>query len=295
MPERNCPLCETDNRHESPHFLSVEHWHLKACRSCGLVYLENPPDYSALEDEFAWEKSFSLETRRRAEREPLRYRLARRKPSWLRWTKRTRGKLPRLTDKFVGSGRIIDIGCGDGKWLASLVGDYEPYGIEISPGQVAEARRNLEARGGRIVQANAVSGLACFPNDHFDGALMHAYLEHETQPKRVLQETRRVLRPGGHLILKVPNFASVLRRFRGKYWCGLRVPDHVSYFSPATLSDLLTRCGFQIGRFHVADHLPTSDNMWCVAAKNSVPLTSKIVKSLTKIRDQREQTISAER
>lgn len=269
MPERNCPLCETDNRQETPHHLSTGPWRLKSCRSCSLVYLENPPDYSALEDEFAWEKSFQAENDRRAKREPVRYRLVRQGTRWLGWTGRTRHKLPRLVDEFVAAGRILDIGCGDGKWLARLGETFDPYGIEISPGLVARARANLESRSGRIVQADAMTGLAHFPDGHFDGALMHAYLEHEMRPRQVLEETWRVLRPGGHLIVKVPNFASLLRRIRGSYWCGLRFPDHVTYFSPATLSELLARCGFEMARFHVRDRLPTSDNMWCVAVRQS--------------------------
>lgn len=269
LSQRNCPICDADNRGEMPHFLSAEPWLLKSCGSCGLVYLENPPDYSALEDEFAWEKSYATEARRRAEREPLRYRLTRRRSSFLKTLGRRKRKLPALAEKYVQGGRIVDVGCGDGKWLAMLDGQFEPYGIEISPAQVTEARRKTKSNGGKIVQGDAITGLTSFPSDHFDGALMHAYLEHEIHPKAVLKEASRVLRPGGHLIVKVPNFACLLRRLRGKYWCGLRFPDHVSYFSPTTLQDLLNRCGFEMVQSRFVDHLPTSDNMWCVAAKQT--------------------------
>ncbi len=268
---RVCPLCDTDNCHETPLSLSFEEWRLKSCRSCGLVYLENPPSYAALENEFAWEKSFEVEARRRARRQPLTRRFTRLAAPLQRWIKRKR-RLPTLVDKYVGSGRIIDVGCGRGNSLVAIGADYELYGIEISPDQAQQARRSIEPLGGKLVQADAVSGLAVFPDSYFHGAVMHAYLEHEVHPKHVLEETWRVLRPGGHLVVKVPNFACILRRLRGRDWCGLRFPDHVSYFTPETLQDLLNRSGFHTAQFRVTDRLPTSDNMWCVFAKQTASL-----------------------
>ncbi len=46
-------------------------WLLKACAGCGLVYLENPPDYGALQSELAWEKSVAAERKRRRDAEPF--------------------------------------------------------------------------------------------------------------------------------------------------------------------------------------------------------------------------------
>jgi predicted SAM-dependent methyltransferase len=117
------------------------------------------------------------------------------------------------------------------------------------------------------VNRNALDALGQFESDWFSGIIMHTYLEHEANPKEVLKATGRVLRKGGALIIKVPNYASINRRFRGKKWCGFRFPDHVNYFTPQSLRQMLADTGFKVRRMNFADRLPTSDNMWAVAGK----------------------------
>jgi hypothetical protein len=77
-----------------------------------------------------------------------------------------------------------------------------------------------------------------------------------------LTKLRRKLKSGGALIVKVPNFACWNRLVRGARWCGLRFPDHVNYFTPRTLWDMLKRAGFRVARFSLRDRFPLSDNMW---------------------------------
>lgn len=96
---------------------------------------------------------------------------------------------------------------------------------------------------------------------------MSAFLEHEIQPKELLNEAYRGLKAGGHCIIKVPNFASINRVVRSEKWCGFRLPDHVNYFTPENLVAMCQSAGFQIAKFTLADRLPISDNMWIVIQK----------------------------
>jgi hypothetical protein len=80
----------------------------------------------------------------------------------------------------------------------------------------------------------------------------------------VLEETRRVMRPGARIIIKVPNYDSWNRRLRGAKWCGFRFPDHVNYFTPETMTRLVKKAGMRVVRFGMGDRMPTSDNMWLV-------------------------------
>jgi hypothetical protein len=112
-----------------------------------------------------------------------------------------------------------------------------------------------------------VSALSQWEPGFFDGMVMSSYLEHEPAPRPLLEAARRTMRPGAALIVKVPNFASWNRAARGPRWCGFRFPDHVNYFTPALLVRLLKDCGFDIRRFGPLDHIPTSDNMWLIAAR----------------------------
>jgi SAM-dependent methyltransferase len=248
------------------HFYSHDHWRLKVCKKCQFVYLENAPAYEELAEHFAWEKSFAKEKERREAAEPV--------LQWLdtvatRIRKKGFGrkKLLKLLAKHVAGGHVLDVGCGAGKYLAMLPRRYVPHGIEISVGLAAAASRIAVPRGGAIANRNALDALGQFESDWFSGIIMHTYLEHEANPKEVLKATGRVLRKGGALIIKVPNYASINRRFRGKKWCGFRFPDHVNYFTPQSLRQMLADTGFKVRRMNFADRLPTSDNMWAVAGK----------------------------
>ncbi|ESR25429.1 Methyltransferase type 11 [Lutibaculum baratangense AMV1] len=172
-----------------------------------------------------------------------------------------RREIEQLAAGLVPPGPILDIGCGSGMRGRRLPPGYVPYGIEVSAASSAVADREFGARGGACIHAPATEGLARFENGFFRGAILRSYLEHETQPREVLRELMRTLRPGGVAVVKVPNFASLNRRLAGRSWCGFRFPDHVNYFTPSALRTMAERAGFEVGwrRF---GRLPTSDNMW---------------------------------
>lgn len=265
-----CAACGTDNRDTATHPLSVEPWPLKRCVHCGLVYLTRVPDYQATETEFAFEKTAATENERRDKARPVERRIS----AMLKWfrsrvLKRNRARV--LAQRFAQrrDATVIDVGCGSGGILASLPPEYRAVGIEISPALASQTRQSL-ARGRRdsdVIQADAISGLASFPAGTADVVLMISYLEHEISPLPVLQSTMKALRPGGHCIVKVPNFGSWNLAVKQKDWCGFRFPDHVNYFTLDTLTQLATRAGFRTLPVPLGQRLPTSDNMWVILQK----------------------------
>ena len=129
------------------------------------------------------------------------------------------------------------------------------------------ANEAFAERGGFAVCASAIRGAGEFENEFFDGTIMYGYLEHEIKPLQIMKKVSEKLAPGGKLIVKVPNYASINRIVRGKNWCGYRLPYHVNFFTPKTLSLTLKKAGFATIRFGILDRLPVSDNMWLVAKK----------------------------
>lgn len=239
-------------------------WRLKDCRRCRLVYLENPPDYDELQKQWSWEKTFAAEADRRLAAEPLFQRLA-------LFAKRARqrllprDKLAALARRGMARGPVVDLGCGGGRTLRRL-GElgFIPFGVEISTALAEEASPAAAAFGGRVVVGNALDGLEQFPDGTFTGAVLISFLEHESRPLPLLLKLRAKLVRGGRSIIKVPNFGCWNRRVRGARWCGFRFPDHVNYFTPRTLLELVRQAGFQVVRFAARDRFPLSDNMWMV-------------------------------
>ncbi|MFD0985908.1 class I SAM-dependent methyltransferase [Methyloligella solikamskensis] len=250
---RACPHCCTQ-AFEPLEAYSAPPWAVVECVDCGFVYLKNPPDYEALSKDYAWEKTRAAEKKRRKTQSPA--------LMWLDRATRWRLSLMRknLLDYIAGrypGGHVLDVGCGEGRRLPDT---FVPFGIEISEGLAAEADKRMRARGGYAVHAPAVEGVKQFPDEHFEAILLRSFLEHEKQPKALLQEAVRVLKPEGAIFIRVPNFASVNRHLRGGKWCGFRHPDHVNYFTPTSLKAMAADCGLKMTLLNPI-RLPLDDNI----------------------------------
>jgi len=178
-----------------------------------------------------------------------------------------RDKLGILIRQYFEPGNVVDVGCANANFLLKLDAQYIPFGIEISKALAEVANEAVKPRGGRVVQAAAVDGFARFGDETFTGVIMSSFLEHESQPKELLEQCALHLADNGRVIIKVPNYACFNRTVRGERWCGFRYPDHVNYFTPDTLTRMCREAGLKIHGFSFADHHPFSDNMWLVAGK----------------------------
>ncbi len=264
--KRSCPIClhgEGLDHVDSPSSM----WQLKTCGKCEFVYLQNPPVYAGLEQEFAWEKTYSTEKQRRSVNEPILNRVSK-LVKFFRHRIFKRNKIAYLLKDFLPSGRVLDVGCGSGRQAETIFGrEYEPWGIEISKALATCANEIFSRRGGKCIQGDAITGMSNISPEFFDGVVMLSYLEHELNPHEVCGAAFRCMRRGGFLFVKVPNYDSWNRHLRAGKWCGYRFPDHVNYFTPESLLTLINDAGFSIAKFNWFDRLPISDNMWLVARK----------------------------
>ena len=263
---RLCPACKRDNRHRENSKYSRDPWRIKQCFDCGFVFLENTPAYEALVSEFAWESTSHAEKMERRRREPVKQFLSD-CSKHLRRRLLKRDKLRRLIGRHIPPGNVLEVGCAAGAILSALPAHHVPYGVEISEYLAKKGNRALARRGGHILHADALSGVGRFEADFFTGIIMSAFLEHEADPGGLLRACLRVLEPGGRIIIKVPNYGCVNRWLRGPRWCGFRYPDHVNYFTPASLRRLCEDAGYAVHQFTYVDRHPLSDNMWMVIRK----------------------------
>ena len=103
----------------------------------------------------------------------------------------------------------------------------------------ALARRGFRAHLGSLPHPD-------IPAASFDAVTMWHSLEHVPRPLDVLRAAASALRPGGILVVGVPNFASWSSRHFHQDWFGLALPRHLTHFTPATLGQMVESAGFQV-------------------------------------------------
>jgi SAM-dependent methyltransferase len=150
-----------------------------------------------------------------------------------------------LRTMFLGKGvpgRLLEVGCGKGRFLDRMRrAGWQVQGTDFDP---AVAQRVRDRYGLRI----DVGDLAAlhYPADQFDAVAMSQVIEHVHDPLALLEECRRVLRPGGRLVLSTPNAAGLAHRRDGRYWRGLEPPRHLHVFTPEALAACALACGFKV-------------------------------------------------
>lgn len=145
----------------------------------------------------------------------------------------------RLADRPPGL--LVDVGCGRGDLDVQLMErGWKAAGVEPSEGAVAVAReRGIDARLGTLdtVQLEA---------DHYDAAVFQHSLEHVTEPVEDLTRIRAALKPGGEVVVIIPNFGSWQRRRFGARWFHLDLPRHRIHFTPKALQRTIERAGLSV-------------------------------------------------
>ena len=150
---------------------------------------------------------------------------------------------------------ILDIGCGTGTLLGLLKRrGFRVRGVDFS----SEAAKIAEAENGVDVAVGSLEG-ARFPDRSFDIVTLFHVMEHVTNPRQVLAEVARVLKPDGAVVLQVPNIESWQFRILGARWYGLDIPRHVIDYSRNSMLKLLDDSGFRVTRirhFNLRDNAP---------------------------------------
>lgn len=137
--------------------------------------------------------------------------------------------------------RLLDVGCGNGQLLsvARQMG-WECLGLEVSPKAVEVCR----LQGLTVHEGTLSKRLGQLPE--CDVVVSVEVLEHLNTPGKELAMMRDILRPGGLLYLTTPNFNGLLRLITGQDYAIIGYPEHLCYFTPATLKLLVRNTGFAL-------------------------------------------------
>jgi SAM-dependent methyltransferase len=138
-----------------------------------------------------------------------------------------------------GAGRrLLDIGCGDGSFLAAARGaDWHAEGTELNP---------EPARSQGFTVASSLEEVT--PSPPFHCITMWHTLEHMPRIMPVLEQARRLLANDGRLIIAVPDIGSLPARIFGRHWLHLDVPRHLHHFDAVSLGHCLDAAGFATER-----------------------------------------------
>ncbi|MEL6270222.1 MAG: class I SAM-dependent methyltransferase [Chloroflexota bacterium] len=140
------------------------------------------------------------------------------------------------------AGRVLDVGCGRAIMLGQLKArGWEALGTEIAP-ELAEAahRRGINV----FIQPDLRD--CGFVEGSFDAVTMWHTLEHIANPSETLAEVYRILKPGGIVLIEVPNMDSWQAVMTRGQWFHLDVPRHYWHYSTRTLLRELTSHGFEV-------------------------------------------------
>ncbi|NQT75650.1 MAG: class I SAM-dependent methyltransferase [Candidatus Omnitrophica bacterium] len=140
---------------------------------------------------------------------------------------------------FHGEGKILDVGCYNMLYLHLLKNlGWDVQGVEIDRNACRLAMElDISTFCGELENAG-------FAEESFDVVRFNQVLEHIPDPKKTINEAKRVLKKGGRLYISVPNARSLARLLFGDIWLG--PAGHVQGFSPRSATYLCRHLGFKI-------------------------------------------------
>ena len=139
--------------------------------------------------------------------------------------------------------RVLDMGCASGFFVAEAQRKgFEVVGADASAWMISRARQRCPDAKFEVGGLESLSFEA-----EFDAITLWDVLEHVDSPRAVLQRLHGWLKPGGSLLMSMPNAASFVARMLGPRWV-LLLREHLWYFSPNTIAKLLPQCGFTFVR-----------------------------------------------
>lgn len=144
-----------------------------------------------------------------------------------------------LTSKTKTGAKILDIGCGRGVTLKALARlGFDTHGFDVTLQAVEGIESSIKVKvAPSLTEAE-------YSDSYFDEIVIWHVLEHTPNPRDILLEIRRILKPNGVLIVAVPNYESLQSRWAGSAWFHLDIPRHLYHFPVSCLRSLLISCGF---------------------------------------------------
>lgn len=247
----SCPLCDgTGHYAYTGRDLLLDRpppYSYHQCADCRAVYLHPLPDAATIAGFYPESYSVYKPDARPKQPGPLERAVLRERfaysaleaPAFHRVLARLFGALVyRESIPFVPGGRMLDIGCGNGRFLRKMAAlGWSCEGVDFSETAVSLCR----AAGLNVHRGDLLS--AGLDGASFDLVTARHVIEHVPDPAAFVREAARILKPAGRLLIQTPNSAALGRPWFGAYWYANDVPRHLVLFARPNLDRLAVRCG----------------------------------------------------
>ena len=215
MQHNQCTIC---NSSELTIMSDYKKAHLCQCNNCGFIFSKEIPTKETLDNHY---RNYGINQYL----SPL-----------------TIKRYNQLLDKFEPyrkTNKILDIGCGIGYFLEEAKKrNWEVYGTEYSE----ESAKICETKGIKTHKGSLDS--KTYRPEMFDIITSFEVIEHINNPQQELQQFHTIVRKGGLVYVTTPNFNSLLRyRLKSSYNV-ITYPEHLSYYTPKTLTKVFIASGF---------------------------------------------------
>lgn len=229
-----CPWCASSSNHEylkvKDYFLSQESFSIMECDHCGLLFTSPRPDSPKLGSYYKSDQYYSHQEN---------------KHGFIPWIYES-VKTVNLKNKYhmaagdLQVGSALDIGCGVGDFLLQLKNKcWKIVGIEPDPDAQAIAEKRLGQKPLSPFEYDQLN------DSSFDLITLWHVLEHVEDLHGQLAQIERLLKPGGRLLIALPNYLSFDAVYYQSYWAAWDVPRHLNHFSPDCLRSIISSKSFK--------------------------------------------------
>ncbi len=224
MIDRSCQLCKSN---ETNLLTKENNWNIVQCKNCGFVYVNPGPTEEFLKEHY---QNYLPCNQKEIDR-------------WQYMMSNVFRKSLSIIKKYskFKQNKLLDIGCGHGFFLQEIKKQgCDGYGIDLSEKAVDYAKKNdLNVTNSTLFDSK-------FKDAEFDIVTMFYVLEHIINPADYLKEVKRILKPNGLLLIRVPDTTPIVKLLKvfnisNKLY---DAPSHLSDFSPRTIRAMLKKVGF---------------------------------------------------